>query len=103
MGKRYDDILATIGRTPVVNQNGGRDHYPRAWSTVLAGGGIRGGQAFGRTSADGTTVEDKQVGVGDVLATLCQALGVDPRSQNISELGRPIRIAEGQPISDILA
>jgi hypothetical protein len=95
--------LGEFGRTPAINGNGGRDHYPRAWSTVLAGGGIRGGQAFGRTSADGTTVEDKPVGVGDVLATLCQALDVDPRSQNISELGRPIRIAEGQPISEILA
>jgi hypothetical protein len=95
--------LGEFGRTPAINGNGGRDHYPRAWSTVLAGGGIRGGQAFGRTSADGTTVEDKPVGVGDVLATLCQALGVDPRSQNISELGRPIRIAEGEPIKEVLA
>ncbi len=95
--------LGEFGRTPAINQNGGRDHYPRAWSAVLAGGGIRGGQVHGRTSADGTTVEDGQVGVGDVQATLCRALGVDPREQNVSELGRPIRIAEGEPIAAVLA
>ena len=95
--------LGEFGRTPVINQNGGRDHYPRAWTSVLAGGGVRGGQAFGRTSLDGTTVEDGQVNVGDLFATLCRALGADPDEQNISEMGRPIRIAEGQPIEDILA
>ncbi len=82
---------------------GGRDHFPAAWSAVLAGGGMQGGQAFGRTSADGMTVEDKKVDVGDVLATLCRALGVDPNTQNIAEMGRPIRIAEGKPIDDLLA
>ena len=94
--------LGEFGRTPVINRNQGRDHYPRAWTTVLAGGGIKGGQAYGRTSADGTTVEDKKVDVPDVLATLCQAIGIDPEQRNISEVGRPIRIAEGKPIKDIL-
>ena len=74
-----------------------------AGALVLAGGGIRGGQAFGRTSADGTTVDEGKVDVGDIMATLCRALGVDPDDQNISELGRPIRIAEGQPIEEVLS
>ena len=95
--------LGEFGRTPVINRNAGRDHYPKAWSCVLAGGGIKGGQAYGKTSADGTTVEDKQVDVPDVFATLCRALGVDPEDQNISELGRPIPIAEGTPIQDVLS
>lgn len=95
--------LGEFGRTPVINQAGGRDHFPAAWSTVFAGGGIRGGQVYGRTSADGMTVEDRQCAVGDVLATLCRAVRVDPRAQNISEMGRPIRIAEGTPLADILA
>jgi hypothetical protein len=95
--------LGEFGRTPVINQGGGRDHYPRAWTTVLAGGGIQGGQAYGKTSDDGTTVEDGKVDVPDVLATLCRALGVDPTKQNISEVGRPIRIAEGEPIKQILS
>lgn len=95
--------LGEFGRTPTINPNGGRDHFPRAWTTVLAGGGIRGGQAYGRTSADGSTVEENQVDVPDVLATLCRALGVDPATQNISDLGRPIKIADGRPIEALLA
>jgi len=95
--------MGEFGRTPKINRGGGRDHYPKAWSAVLAGGGIKGGQAFGKTSKDGTTVEDGRVDVGDLLATLAQALGIDPRTQNISEMGRPIRIAEGKPINNILA
>jgi Protein of unknown function (DUF1501) len=97
--------MGEFGRTPKIQRRpgGGRDHYPKAWSAVLAGGGIKGGQAFGRTSKDGTTVEEGKVDVGDLLATLCKALKVDPRKQNISEMGRPIRIAEGKPIEPILA
>jgi len=70
---------------------------------VFAGGGIQGGQAYGGTSPDGAEVVDGQVDVGDVLATLCAALGVSHEKQNISEIGRPFRIAEGQPIRAILA
>jgi hypothetical protein len=95
--------MGEFGRTPIINQMGGRDHYPNAWSCVMAGGGIQGGRACGRTSADGTAIEEGKVAVGDVLATLCQALGVDPEQKNTSEQGRPIRIAEGEPIREILA
>ncbi len=66
--------MGEFGRTPRINPQQGRDHYPNAWTTVLAGGGIRGGQVYGRTSADGTTVEEpRQVGVPDLLATACKA------------------------------
>jgi hypothetical protein len=94
--------MGEFGRTPRINSEAGRDHFPAAWTCVLAGGGIRGGQAHGKTSPDGTTVEEGKVDVGDVLATLCTALGVDPDHQNVSEMGRPIRIAEGIPIRDVL-
>ncbi len=76
---------------------------PAAWTTVLAGGGIQGGQAYGQTSADGMSVTEGQTDVGDLLATLCRAVEIDPRKQNLSDIGRPFRIAEGQPIHDILA
>ena len=95
--------IGEFGRTPQINAQGGRDHFPAAWSCVLGGAGLRGGQAYGKTSADGTTVEEGKVDVGDVLATLTTALGIDPETQNISELGRPIKIAEGKPIKDLLA
>jgi hypothetical protein len=86
--------MGEFGRTPAINQGMGRDHFPNAWTTVLAGGGIKGGQAIGRTSADGTTVEERAVSVPDLMATICKALGVDPLKQNQSNVGRPIRIAE---------
>jgi hypothetical protein len=94
-----------FGRTPTINQSTGRDHYPRAWSAVLAGGGIRGGQAFGRTSADGSTVEERPVGVPDFLATICEALRIDRSRQYLSNVGRPIHIVEAsaQPIREVLA
>jgi uncharacterized protein (DUF1501 family) len=95
--------ISEFGRTPMINGNAGRDHFPAAWSCVFAGGGIRGGQSYGRTSVDGTTVEEKQAGIGDVLATLCTALGVPPDHENVTASNRPIKLAEGTPIHDILA
>lgn len=95
--------MGEFGRTPVINEGGGRDHFPSAWTSVLAGGGIAGGQAYGETSADGQTVVDGMTDVGDLLATLCAAVGVDPDEQNMSGFGRPIRIAEGLPIKAVLS
>ncbi len=95
--------MGEFGRTPQINGSAGRDHYPAAWSAVLAGGGIAGGQAYGRTSEDGTTVEDGMVSTTDLLATLCGALGLDHRTQNMSDVGRPFRISDGTPIDAVLA
>ncbi|QDV43666.1 hypothetical protein Enr13x_35230 [Stieleria neptunia] len=91
-----------FGRTPAINSNGGRDHFPQAFSCVLAGGGVAGGQAFGATSTDGMEVVDGKIDQQDLLATLCKALGVDPTSENIAEGGRPIAIAEGNPVEQVL-
>ena len=94
--------LGEFGRTPVINGNGGRDHFPAAWSCVFAGGGIAGGQTFGKTSCDGMRVEEGKVGVGDILATLCSATGVAPGRKNISNTDRPVAIIEGKPIQALL-
>ncbi len=95
--------MGEFGRTPSINGNAGRDHFPAAWSCVLGGGGIAGGQAYGKTSEDGNEVVDGKVGVGDVLATLCEALGVESDTMQQSNIGRPLPITEGTPIRDILA
>lgn len=97
--------MGEFGRTPRINPQNGRDHYPNAWSVVLGGGGIKGGQVVGRTSDDGMTVADRPVKVPDLLATVCMALGVDPEKQNMSNVGRPIRIVDksAQPIHEVLA
>jgi hypothetical protein len=97
--------MGEFGRTPQINNQVGRDHFPVAWTTVLAGGGIKGGSVVGRTSADGTTVEDRPVPVPDFMATVCRALGLDPTKQNQSNVGRPIRLADAgaKPITEVLA
>ncbi len=91
--------MGEFGRTPKINANQGRDHFPNAWSTVLAGGGIKGGQVVGKTSADGMKVEEREVTVPDFLATICKALGIDSMKQNLSNVGRPIRVVDKKAMS----
>ncbi|WP_020475590.1 DUF1501 domain-containing protein [Zavarzinella formosa] len=97
--------MGEFGRTPRINQGKGRDHYPNAWSAVLAGGGIKGGQAFGKTTDDGTKVQGDATSVPDLLATLCKALGIDHLKTNNSNVGRPIRIVDksAKVIKDVVA
>jgi hypothetical protein len=92
-----------FGRTPQINPGLGRDHFAKAWTTVLAGGGVRGGQVYGRSSADGATVEGKPTDEKDFLATICRALGIDPARENVLKTGRPIRIVDAgaMPITEI--
>lgn len=92
-----------FGRTPKINNNGGRDHFPQAFSCALAGGGIAGGQAYGATSKDGSEVTDGKLDQQDLLATLCQAICVSPSTENIADGGRPIQIAEGNIIDEVLS
>lgn len=94
--------MGEFGRTPKINGSAGRDHFPQAWTCVLAGGGIAGGQVYGRTSDDGMHVEEDKVGVTAVLATLCAALGVAPDKQLMSNTGRPIPIVDDWPIGQLL-
>jgi Protein of unknown function (DUF1501) len=86
--------MGEFGRTPKINPQAGRDHFPTAWTTVLAGGGIRGGQVIGSTGADGMQPKDRPVSVPDLLATVCKVLGIDPMAQNESGTGRPIRVVD---------
>jgi uncharacterized protein (DUF1501 family) len=97
--------MGEFGRTPRVNGNRGRDHWPNSWTTVLGGGGIKGGQVVGKTSADGQEVVERPVNVDDFLATVAAALGIDGTKQNQSNVGRPIRIVEptARPIKEVLA
>ncbi len=98
--------MGEFGRTPkIARDRNGRDHWANSWTTVLCGGGIRGGQVIGRTSPDGMEVEERPVAVTDFLATVGMALGVDVSKQNASNVGRPIRIVEptAKPITEILA
>lgn len=93
-----------FGRTPKINSQTGRDHWPTSWSAVLAGAGIKGGQTIGKTSPDGTTVESTPTRTADLLATIIQAVGLDPMKQNMSNVSRPIRLADpaGKAIKELL-
>ncbi len=96
--------MGEFGRTPKINGNEGRDHFPSAWSAVLAGGGVRGGQAHGQTDADGAKVVDKQVIVPDLFATISTLLGMDPTKSFATPVGRPISITEkGTPVKELIA
>ena len=97
--------MGEFGRTPNINQNQGRDHFPAAWSTVLGGAGIRGGQVVGDTGNDGMEVKDRPVTVPEFYATICAALGIDHEKENISRAGRPIAIVDqgGKPVPELLA
>ncbi|MBY0232106.1 MAG: DUF1501 domain-containing protein [Gemmataceae bacterium] len=97
--------MGEFGRTPQINRQGGRDHFPNAWSAVLGGGGIKGGQAYGATTKDGMGVDKKPVGVPDLMTTIVRALGLDPKKQNMSNVGRPIRLADpaGKAVEEVLA
>ncbi|MEW4455586.1 DUF1501 domain-containing protein [Bremerella sp. JC817] len=95
--------MGEFGRTPNINNTAGRDHFPDAWTCVLAGGGIAGGQAYGQTDEAGMEVTDGKTEVQDLLATLCQAVGVDPSIEHYSPEARPIKISEGKPVEKLLA
>ena len=84
-----------FGRTPAVNPRGGRDHFPRAFGVALAGGGIKGGQVIGATDGTGAAVADRPVTVHDLFCTVCRALGVDPRHEYQTPVGRPMKLVEG--------
>ncbi len=84
--------MGEFGRTPKFPRADGRDHWPNSFSAVLAGGGIKGGQVIGDTGSDGEGIKERPVTVPEFLATICQALGIDHQKQNLSNVGRPIRI-----------
>jgi hypothetical protein len=84
--------MGEFGRTPKFGRPDGRDHWPNSFSAVLAGGGIKGGQVIGDTGPDGAAIKERPVTVPEFLATICEALGIDHQKQNVSNVGRPIRI-----------
>jgi hypothetical protein len=102
-----DDTLVVwmgeFGRTPRINRNGGRDHYAKAWTSVLFGAGLRGGQVIGKTDADGGSVVDRPIKTIDFMATLAKALGIDYTKTVNTPGGRPIRLVDtgAQPIDGL--
>jgi uncharacterized protein (DUF1501 family) len=85
-------VTGEFGRTPKINQRGGRDHYPRAMFCLLAGGGMQGGQVIGASDAKGEGPRDRVISPDDVAATFYHALGVDHTKEYHTPTGRPVMI-----------
>jgi uncharacterized protein (DUF1501 family) len=95
--------LGEFGRTPAINANNGRDHWNQAFSLVLAGGGVRGGQVLGATDAKGEAVKERSVTVPDLYATLLTAFGIEPAKVYRSPGGRPIKLADkGKAVQELI-
>ena len=98
-------VLTTeFGRTPRINQNAGRDHYPKAFSSVLAGGGFKGGITYGKTDEGAENVAENPVKIQDFNATIAYAMGMPLDHVIFSPSKRPFTVAhKGKPVLDLLA
>lgn len=85
--------MSEFARTPRINQNAGRDHYPRTGSLLIGGGKIKPGQVYGSTDAGRESVKENPVSIGDLFATLYAALGVKEDEQIRDNIGRPSKLA----------
>ncbi|MBA4065350.1 MAG: DUF1501 domain-containing protein [Isosphaera sp.] len=98
--------MGDFGRTPGINARGakpGRDHYPRAWSLAMWGGGMRGGAVVGKTDKEGAAVVDRPTTAQDYLATVCELMGIDYTKKNETPTARPIQIVEkAKPFTDLI-
>ena len=97
-------VWGEFGRTPRVNGNAGRDHWPGAMSAVVAGGGLRMGQAVGSTNSKGERPVEAPCGPEDLLQTVYHVLGIDPRHEFHNESGRPMPVLnQGKIIDSLIA
>ena len=93
--------MGEFGRSPKINADTGRDHWPACFSVVLAGGGVRGGQVIGASDSIGGAPHDRPVTPADIHATIYAALGYDPKTISyMSSDGRPMALTEGSVIGE---
>jgi hypothetical protein len=96
-------VMGEFGRTPKVSTAGGRDHWPRVFSVLLAGGGVPGGQTIGSSDATGESPKDRPVTPADLAATIYTLLGIDPHSTLTTSDGRPVQISrDGKPLPEVV-
>ncbi len=89
--------MGEFGRTPNINNRGakpGRDHYPRAWSMLMMGAGVKHGMVYGKTDSEGASVVEGKMSAMDFMATVCTILGIDITKEIQTPIGRPIRIVD---------
>jgi hypothetical protein len=97
-------VSSEFGRTPKINGNAGRDHYPKVFSVVLAGGGVKGGMIYGSSNAIASEPEEKPIGPADLFTTVYHCLGIVADKELMAPGDRPIEIVDGGTVvKDILA
>jgi hypothetical protein len=100
--------MGEFGRTPFVNPDLGRDHWPTCWSLALGGGGIKGGCVVGSSDQTGAQITNRPTSMGDIFATIYKAFGIDWTKEYDTPIGRPIKIANsledqtGAPVPELL-
>ena len=95
--------MGEFGRTPKINANISRDHWPKCYTVLLAGGGIQGGAVYGASDKYGAVPDRDPVTTGDLAATMYHALGIDHTTEVRDNLNRPLPIANGRPVTEIFA
>jgi hypothetical protein len=92
-------LTGEFGRTPEINVNGGRDHWPNCFTLCIAGAGVPGGSVWGASDKDGMFVADRPVEIPDFIASIYHKLGIDHTKEYVSNIGRPIKLAgDGEPL-----
>lgn len=94
--------MGEFGRTPKINKDAGRDHWPDCYSVLLAGGGIRRGFAFGSSDRQAAYPASDPIAPWDLAATMYHLLGIDPHVDVHDRLGRPFRLSHGRVIEGLL-
>lgn len=97
-------LTSEFGRTPRLNATGGRDHWPKVQTSLIAGAGVKGGTVVGESDGIGAEPADRPVTPADLAATVFERLGVDPAKRLMTEGGRPVMLVrDGKPITELLA
>jgi uncharacterized protein (DUF1501 family) len=96
-------VMGEFGRTPKLNVDGGRDHWPRVFSVALAGGGVPGGQVIGASDSVGEGPKDRPVTPADLAATIYTLLGIDPAHTLYTPDSRPVHVnRDGKALAEIV-
>ena len=97
-------VMGEFGRTPKINTRGGRDHWPRVFSVMLAGGGVQGGQVIGASDSVGESPADRPVTPADLICTIYTLLGIDSTTELTTDTGRPVRLTSdtARPVEELI-
>ena len=94
--------MGEFGRTPKINENASRDHWPQCYTTLLAGGGVKRGFVYGASDKNGMYPAENPVRPDDLAATIFYLLGIDPHTEVRAVGNRPVLISEGKPVMEVM-